>query len=109
MQWHDQGMRTNRADADLRTPMSDNTILPLCDLRKDQPAVVADLVMPVRAEDRQLVLRLMELGFVPGEHLCIVAEALPGRDPLAVRIGQTTFALRRFEAAFILVTAPPRS
>jgi ferrous iron transport protein A len=42
--------------------------------------------------------RLLELGFVGGEHFEILAEARPGRDPFVVRIGTTTFALRRREA-----------
>ncbi|MBO9685191.1 MAG: ferrous iron transport protein A [Mitsuaria chitosanitabida] len=41
---------------------------------------------------------LEELGFVPGEHVAVLARAMPGADPLVVRIGQSTFALRRAEA-----------
>ncbi len=41
---------------------------------------------------------LEELGFVAGEHVAVLARALPGHDPLVVRIGQSTFALRRAEA-----------
>ena len=48
--------------------------------------------------------RLAELGFLPGERLRIVARGLMGREPLAVRIGTGTFALRLFEAACIQVT-----
>ena len=51
--------------------------------------------------------RLAELGFLPGERLRIVARGLFGREPLAVRIGTGTFALRAFEAACILVAAEP--
>ncbi len=47
--------------------------------------------------------RLVELGFVPGEPLRIVAESFPSRDPIAVRLGNTTFALRRHEASLIHV------
>ncbi len=42
--------------------------------------------------------RLLELGFVPGEHIEILTEARPGRDPFVVRVGHTTLALRRREA-----------
>ena len=42
--------------------------------------------------------RLLELGFVHGEHVEVVAEARPGRDPFVVRVGCTTLALRRSEA-----------
>lgn len=41
---------------------------------------------------------LEELGFVAGEHVAVLARAMPGQDPLVVRIGQSTFALRRAEA-----------
>lgn len=66
-------------------------------------ATVAGVTVPPDANDRTLVLRLLELGFVPGEHVHVVREVRPGRDPLAVRLGHTTFALRRREAAFIQV------
>ncbi len=51
--------------------------------------------------------RLLELGFVPGEPLRVVARGFPGGEPLAVRIGSTTFALRRFEADHVMVLASP--
>ena len=47
--------------------------------------------------------RLLELGFVPGEHIEILAEARPGRDPFVVRVGHTTLALRRREAQHVFV------
>jgi ferrous iron transport protein A len=47
--------------------------------------------------------RLMELGFVPGETIRMLKRGLPGGDPLAVRVGQSTFALRRFEAALVSI------
>ena len=48
--------------------------------------------------------RLMELGFVPGETIRMVKRGLPGGDPLAVKVGHSTFALRRFEAALITIS-----
>jgi ferrous iron transport protein A len=47
--------------------------------------------------------RLLEFGFVNGEHIEILAEARPGRDPFVVRVGHTTLALRRREAQSIWV------
>ncbi len=70
-----------------------------------QWATVLDVVRPDGAEDRELVLRLTEIGFVPGEAVRIVGHGVPGREPLAVRLGHTTFALRRHEAALIHVVA----
>ena len=48
--------------------------------------------------------RLKELGFVQGEELAILHKGYFGGEPIAVRIGQSTFALRNFEAALIGVT-----
>jgi ferrous iron transport protein A len=47
--------------------------------------------------------RLAELGFLPGEAVRVVARGLLAREPIAVRIGTGTFALRLFEAACIRV------
>jgi Fe2+ transport system protein FeoA len=49
--------------------------------------------------------RLLELGFIAGERVEIVAEARPGRDPFVVRVGSTTLALRRCEAENVWVSA----
>ena len=48
---------------------------------------------------------LEEIGFITGEHVMLMARGLPGGDPLVVRIGQSTFALRRAEAACVRVAA----
>jgi ferrous iron transport protein A len=47
---------------------------------------------------------LEEIGFVVGEEVRLMAKAIPGGDPMVVRVGQSTFALRRAEAACIGVT-----
>lgn len=46
--------------------------------------------------------RLEDLGFLPGEPGQLMAR-VPGGDPLVVRIGLSTFALRRAEAGCIRV------
>jgi ferrous iron transport protein A len=46
---------------------------------------------------------LQELGFLPGEPVSVRARGLPGGEPLVVRVGSSTFALRRAEAACIRV------
>lgn len=53
--------------------------------------------------DHNLANRLMEIGFIPGEPLQVLHKGFFGGEPIAVRIGQSTFALRRFEAALISV------
>lgn len=47
--------------------------------------------------------RLMELGFVPGERVRVLKRGIPGGEPLAIKVGDSTFALRRFEAALISI------
>ena len=65
-------------------------------------AVIEHLHMPADVADRSLLLRLIELGFLPGETVRIVARAGLGGEPIAVRLGgQSTFALRAREAALI--------
>jgi len=51
----------------------------------------------------ELTRRLSELGFLPGELVRIVGRGLFAREPIAVRVGTGTFALRLFEAACIRV------
>jgi ferrous iron transport protein A len=46
---------------------------------------------------------LDDLGFVAGESVQLMARGLPGGDPLVVRVGCSTYALRAAEAACILV------
>ncbi|MDB5932852.1 MAG: ferrous iron transporter [Massilia sp.] len=46
--------------------------------------------------------RLMELGFVPGERIRVLRRGMQG-GPLAIKVGQSTFALRRFEAALVSI------
>lgn len=62
--------------------------------------VVKEVHMPFGADWRQ---RLQELGFLPGEPVMVMARAAPGGQPLAVRVGQSLFALRREEAACVRV------
>lgn len=54
--------------------------------------------------DDQVTLRLKELGFLPGALLRVIGFGLLGRDPLAVQINGTKFALRRAEASKIIVS-----
>ena len=60
---------------------------------------VGSIASPLSALER----RLLELGFVNGEQIEILAEARPGRDPFVVRVGNTTLALRRREAQSVWV------
>jgi ferrous iron transport protein A len=51
----------------------------------------------------ELERRLIELGFVEGARVEVLQEGLFGRDPIAIRVNEATVALRRREAASILV------
>jgi ferrous iron transport protein A len=51
--------------------------------------------------------RLVELGFVNGEHIEVLTQAHPGGDPFVVRVGTTTFALRRREVETVWVEIAP--
>jgi ferrous iron transport protein A len=52
----------------------------------------------------ELERRLIELGFVEGAVVELLHQGLFGGDPIAVRVADTTIALRRREAMAILVT-----
>jgi ferrous iron transport protein A len=53
--------------------------------------------------DEATLRRLGELGFLPGEPLQLLRRGPGGREPLAVLIGETMFALRLLEAQCIEV------
>jgi ferrous iron transport protein A len=58
-------------------------------------------------EVERMALRLIEIGFVQGASLRVIAFGQPGDDPIGVRVGGrggvSTFALRRAEAACVQV------
>ena len=83
-------------------------------LRKGQSAIVAGVTAHVVEGGTDFSRRLMELGFVHGESVTIMAKGFWSGEPIAVRVGDaqhghgsSTFALRRFEAAQIAVTLQP--
>ncbi len=53
--------------------------------------------------DAAMLRRLAEIGFIAGEPVQVLRRGPGGRDPLAVRVGDTLFALRRAEARCIEV------
>jgi ferrous iron transport protein A len=66
-------------------------------------ATVARVVEVSSELDHVMLQRLGELGFIPGEPLQLLRRGPGGREPLAVRIGDTLFALRLAEARCIEV------
>jgi len=75
----------------------------LTELKTGATARVVSVVPAEGAAALGLERRLAELGFLPGEAVRVVARGLLAREPIAVRIGTGTFALRLFEAACIRV------
>ncbi len=84
--------------------LRDETDIGLDQLPYRQCATVVRLMPAGDAEEREVLLRLLEIGFLPGEPVRMMARGFPGNDPLAVRVGHTTFALRSHEAALIRVS-----
>ena len=75
--------------------------VPLSHLPDHQVATVVELLAP--AHSPEWSRWLAEIGFLPGERVQIMTRSLPGGDPLVVRVGDSTFALRRAEAACVQV------
>jgi ferrous iron transport protein A len=67
------------------------------------PGTMGTVIGVGEGANTTLERRLMELGFVTGESIEVLIEARPGRDPFVVRIGTTTFALRRREVETVWV------
>lgn len=75
----------------------------LTELPDGAHATVTALVAASSQIDAAALRRLGELGFIPGEPLQVMRRGPGGREPLAVRIGETMFALRLLEARCIEV------
>ena len=92
------GMHTNTVIAPPTEPARR-----MAQLHKGERATITGMAGGDAASE-EARLRLMELGFVPGEQVRVVAESFPGGDPMAVRVGNSTFALRRHEAMWVEVS-----
>ncbi len=78
-----------------------STALTLASAPLRVPFVVHRLVYP--QGEAEWPQRLEELGFLPGERVMVVTRGWPGGDPIAVRVGHSSFALRSAEAACVEV------
>lgn len=88
--------------SNLKTIMS--AALTLDQLRIGDRAIVSDVSVnqnTASGNTFDMARRLKELGFVKGEAVRVLHRGYFGGEPLAVRVGQSTFALRLFEAALI--------
>jgi ferrous iron transport protein A len=84
-------------------PVSEPLGMKLADLATGAEAHVVSVSAADTGGAGDLGRRLAELGFLPGEKIRIVARGFMGREPIAVRIGTGTFALRLFEATCVQV------
>ena len=66
-------------------------------------AVVTGLRAAGPGVDSALLRRLAEIGFVAGEPVQVLRRGPGGREPLAVQVGDTLFALRLLEAHCVRV------
>jgi len=80
---------------------------PLAELRRGDVAMVTGLadstVSSQDGADVALIARLRDLGFTAGARCEVMARMWLGGDPLVVRVGGSTFALRRAEASAVRV------
>lgn len=77
--------------------------IPLSDLPAGARATVAGVAAASSEIDALTLRRLADLGFIPGEPLQLLRRGPGGREPLAVLVGETLFALRLLEAQCIAV------
>ena len=77
----------------------------LSDLPNGAHATVERVVSASSEVDSTMLRRLSELGFIQGEPLQVLRRGPGGREPLAVLIGETMFALRLLEAQCVEVRA----
>ena len=75
----------------------------LTELANGARATVQRVVASSADVDAATLNRLGELGFIPGEPLQLLRRGPGGREPLAVLIGDTLFALRLLEAQCVEV------
>lgn len=83
---------------------ADKSVSNLALLKKGDSATVTGLAETVDSEQLAIKVRLLEIGFAAGEKIRVIAESFPRRDPMAVRVGNTIFALRRAEAELVQIS-----
>lgn len=77
----------------------------LSELAQGAESVVQDVEDAVASDP--IARRLRDYGFVRGEPVRLVGRGPIGADPLLVQIGYTRFALRRAEAARVIIEDRP--
>ena len=79
--------------------------LSVADLKSRHAATITGLTDAGGAsKSAGMARRLAELGFIVGETVSVLHRGPGGREPIAVQVGDTVFALRRHEASCIRVS-----
>ena len=60
-------------------------------------------VIGFAASDEKLVAKLREIGFAEGDEVELLAKGWLGGAPLSIRLNRTVIALRKGEAALVMV------
>ena len=95
-------LSANALPRDYAAPASD--LLSVADLRPRLAATITALTEADNAGPSSgMAQRLAELGFIAGETVSVLRRGPGGREPIAVQVGDTVFALRRLEARCIRV------
>ena len=81
----------------------------LTDLANGQRGVIVRVQATRPPANEATVQRLGELGFLPGEPVRLMRRGPGGREPIAVQVGDTLFALRHAEACCVEVEPERRS
>ena len=109
-----EGVAASRERSTVAPEAETRTMVPLTTLARNARGVVAGVRVGAAGTtneldpaDERMALRLIEIGFVQGASLRVIAFGQPGNDPIGVRVGGrggvSTFALRRNEAACVWV------
>ena len=88
----------------MQPPLKDQLFSPssLADVGVGEAFTIDQVIAPTNAPE--WAGQLEDIGFLAGERVAVMARGMAGGDPLVVRVGLSTFALRRVEAACIKVS-----
>lgn len=79
------------------------SMTPLGMMKPGSSGIVSEIIVDSTDESSMIAERLREMGFGEGLKIEVRHDSPFGRDPMAVRVGSMLVALRRKEAAQILI------
>ena len=79
------------------------SMTPLGEMKPGTSGVVSEIIIDDTEESALIAERLREMGFDEGLTIEVRHDSPFGRDPMAVRVGSMLVALRRKEAAQIMI------